>query len=237
MITNNKIKFILIYLVAIVMTIVTFLHILFDPVAKETLEIKKSHIELKNERNRLNNELVTLFENYEDSIINKSQYDAQFPILFKKYIKKKDEALKAYNNYKSSKKSNEFFKFKNIPHFLYTISLPLNFLIISLLILFLSAKRGNKLIIRAITFLAYTMMFISLFFIIWVVSPKSDLPYWIYIIGSFIASILISTSLRYFYIRVVVHSNRMKALESTLQLTYDVLEAEQKNKEQENKNI
>lgn len=179
------------------MTIAAFSHKLFEVKPTGVLLAQKEHNSVKYERNLLRDKLIKLAFDYRDNKISLDDFNKKLPTLTSEYQIKKEKATNLYEKYKVEYKKHNIFGFKTYYHFLYTLGLPLNLLMIALILLFLSIK--HQVLKSAFTFLASTILFIGLFYISWIFLPKSDFPFVFYAIAIFIVSVLISIALRNFF--------------------------------------
>ncbi|GGX19107.1 hypothetical protein [Aquimarina muelleri] len=218
------------YVVAIVIAIAAFLHIFFNPESKNLSEIRKKHSEAKLERNKLNQDILILITDYTNNKVTSSQLNSSLPDIIDNYKQREIDALQLFELLNKEKEKEKIFGFKNIHTFLYALSLPLCFLIISVVMLFFSVSEDLKQLSKAITFLGFTIMFISLFFLSWIFLPISDMPYWSYILSIFICAFLIS-----FFTKLILNwrikifkkkysIDRTKFLESALELSANIID-------------
>ncbi len=186
-----------IYTAAIISVIAAFSHIFFDIVPEEVAEARVAHREVRDERDAIREELVTLFQDYNSSTIGTKELKSQLPPLLKDFEFKEQESLELFQQLNEKKKEHKIFGFDSFIDFFDAIGRNLALLFSSIIILLLTFQQKNRHLKTALNFSSFAFMTTAFFFLVWVFYPEQDLPFWSYIAVMFVCAVLISISVRY----------------------------------------
>ncbi len=227
--TTYSLQNLFVHIVAILVFIAAFLHILFPANNSDIYRARKNHNEAKNEWKKADNDLKKIIFEFNEDKIKVDQLKKELPNLISKYKGKKNSSSKLYEELSNTKRTEKILGFTTFRSFLYAISLPLCFLLVAVILLVISYTKQLEYISKSILFLSSTMMLISIFHLVWIFMPEPDLPLKIYMISLFISALCITIGVRFFLrwritiLKKKYNISRIRFLESALDLSEEIL--------------
>lgn len=182
----------LLYLTAILSVIAVFSHIFFPTTNDSVIYYRVEHRTIKAERDLKFKELNLIHEKFVSGKLSESEFNKQNKAILSEYLSLYKQSKEKYSELNKAKKNATVFHFKNMNVFLYQTSVFVVMLILSILFNYTIKFVKNKALKKAYRFSSFVFLTIAFYYIVWVFYPKSDLPYYSYIIVMLLIAIFLS---------------------------------------------